>query len=190
VSVCAAVALVTAAIAPDAAAQEGPARPTATALAVRDAPTIDGQLNERVWLEATPLARFTQAEPFQGQAASEPTEVRLLYDDNALYVGVTLHDSDPSQIVTTDTRRDANLNEMDSFQILLDTYSDRQNGFVFGTNALGTQYDAQVRNEGAPTRRGMRAGTCGRASPSRDGRRSSASRCARCGTVRRRRPGA
>ena len=150
VTVCAAVALITAAMAPDAAAQEGPARPTATAAAVREAPTIDGLLNERAWLEATPLARFTQAEPFQGQAASEPTEVRLLYDDNAIYIGVTLHDSDPSQIVTTDTRRDANLNEMDSFQILLDTYSDRQNGFVFGTNALGTQYDAQVRNEGRP----------------------------------------
>ena len=48
-----------------------------------------------------------------------------------------LHDRDPSLIVTTDTRRDANLGEMDSFQIIFDTYHDRQNGFIFGTNAAG-----------------------------------------------------
>ena len=70
------------------------------------------------------------------------------YDDDAIYVGVTLHDSDPSQIVTTDTRRDADLSEMDSFQIVFDTFRDQQNGFVFGTNAQGVQHDAQVRNQG------------------------------------------
>jgi hypothetical protein len=77
--------------------------------------------------------------------------VRIAYDDQAIYVGVVLHDSDPSQIVTTDTRRDANLNDMDSFQIIFDTYRDQQNGFVFGTNALGVQYDAQVRDQGNAT---------------------------------------
>jgi len=111
---------------------------------------VDGQLNERAWLEAPPLVGFTQAEPFEGQAASEQTEVRVIYDNVAIYVGVTLRDSDPSQIVTTDTRRDADLREMDSFQIVFDTFRDQQNGFVFGTNALGVQYDAQVRNEGRP----------------------------------------
>jgi hypothetical protein len=88
-----------------------------------------------------------QAEPFEGQPASESTEVRLVYDDEAIYVGVTLHDSNPSQIVTTDSRRDAILDEMDSFQIILDTFRDEQNGFVFGTNAAGIQYDAQVRDQ-------------------------------------------
>ena len=68
-----------------------------------------------------------------------------------MYVGVTLHDSDPSQIVTTDSRRDAILDEMDSFQIILDTFRDEQNGFVFGTNAAGIQYDAQVRDQGDAT---------------------------------------
>ena len=63
-------------------------------------------------------------------------------------MGVTLHDSDPSQIVTTDTRRDADLSEMDSFQIVFDTFRDQQNGFVFGTNAQGVRCDAQVRNQG------------------------------------------
>ena len=109
---------------------------------------IDGVLNEPAWQQAAPLANFVQAEPFEGQPASEDTEVRILYDDDAIYVGVMLRDSDPSQIVTTDTRRDAELNEMDSFQIIFDTFRDQQNGFVFGTNAQGVQYDGQVRDQG------------------------------------------
>jgi hypothetical protein len=64
---------------------------------------------------------------------------------------VVLHDRDPSLIVTTDTRRDANLGEMDSFQMIFDTFHDQQNGFVFGTNAAGVQYDAQVRDQGEQT---------------------------------------
>jgi hypothetical protein len=126
-------------------------RPVASAIRVTEPPTIDGLLDDMAWDEGQPIAGFVQAEPFQGQAASESTEVRLVYDDEAIYVGVTLHDSDPSQIVTTDTRRDASLEEMDSFQIIFDTFRDQQNGFVFGTNAAGIQYDAQVRDQGEAT---------------------------------------
>jgi hypothetical protein len=132
----------------DAAAANGSSRRIATAFPVTEAPMIDGLLNEGAWLKAIPLEGFTQAEPLQGQAASQRTEVRILYDNAAVYVGAMLHDTDPSQIVTTDTRRDANLGEMDSFQIIFDTFRDQQNGFVFGTNALGVQYDAQVRDQG------------------------------------------
>jgi len=126
-------------------------RPTATAIQVSQPPTIDGILNEPVWQEAPPLTGFLQAEPLEGRAASERTELRIAYDDVAIYVGAVLYDRQPSQIVTTDTRRDANLNEMDSIQIVFDTFHDRQNGFVFGTNVLGVQYDAQVRDQGSPT---------------------------------------
>ena len=134
-------------------------RLAATAFAIAEAPMIDGLLNEPAWQQAPPLTNFMQAEPFEGQPASEGTEVRILYDDDAIYVGVTLHDSDPSQIVTTDTRRDADLSEMDSFQIVFDTFRDQQNGFVFGTNAQGVQYDAQVRNQGERQQAGTAAGT-------------------------------
>jgi hypothetical protein len=65
-----------------------------------------------------------------------------------VYVGVTLYDSDPSQVIVTDSRRDSSLGDADSFQMIFDTYHDRQNGFLFGTNAAGVQYDAQVRDEG------------------------------------------
>ncbi len=134
-------------------AQQGPGgaaatRRVATAIPVGEAPMVDGLLNEGAWLKAIPLDGFIQADPLDGQPASQRTEVRILFDANAVYVGAILHDSDPSQIVTTDTRRDANLGEMDSFQIIFDTYRDQQNGFVFGTNALGVQYDGQVRDQG------------------------------------------
>src|SRR5688572_1212823 len=122
-------------------------RPVSSASRITEAPSIDGALDEGVWQNATPLTGFVQAEPFEGAPASEHTEVKILYDDEAIYVGVVLHDRDPSLIVTTDTRRDANLEEMDSFQMIFDTFRDQQNGFVFGTNAAGVQYDAQVRDQ-------------------------------------------
>jgi hypothetical protein len=123
-------------------------RPVASALRVVEPPTIDGRLNETIWRNAEPLTGFTQAEPLEGQPASEQTEVRLLYDDTAIYVGATLHDSNTAQIIVTDTSRDAGLGEQDSFQVIFDTFHDLQNGFVFGTNAAGIQYDAQVRSQG------------------------------------------
>ena len=125
-----------------------PSRPVSSASRITEAPSIDGALDEGVWQTATPLTSFVQAEPFEGMPASENTEVRILYDDEAIYVGVVLHDRDPSSILTTDTRRDAELDEMDSFVMIFDTFRDRQNGFVFGTNAAGIQYDAQVRDQG------------------------------------------
>jgi len=113
--------------------------------------TIDGALDDPAWQMAMPLTNFVQADPLEGEAPTEQTEVRLLFDDEALYVGVINYDSDPTQIVTTDTRRDSSLRDQDSFQVIFDTYNDAQNGFVFGTNPLGVEYDAQVRSQDNPT---------------------------------------
>ena len=139
----------------------------ATATRTTQVPAIDGVLDEPAWQLAKPITGFTQTEPAEGQPASEATEVRLLYDNQALYVGVVCFDSDPSGIITTDSRRDPAMADMDSFQMILDTYHDRQNGFIFGTNAAGSEYDAQVRNEGetqssgAPSLSGVTAGSGG-----------------------------
>ena len=127
-----------------------PSRLVASAVKVDAELTIDGVLDESTWMNASPLGQFIQAEPFTGMPGSERTEVRLLYDNDAIYIGVMLYDRDPSLIVTTDTRRDAGLDSMDSFQIIFDTFHDQQNGFVFGTNVAGIQYDAQVRDQGDP----------------------------------------
>lgn len=120
----------------------------ASALRTTAPPVIDGVIDDRAWEDAKPIGTFVQTEPSEGQPASELTDVRVLYDDTAIYVGVVCFDTEPSRIVTTDSRRDAALAGQDSFQIIFDTYHDRQNGFIFGTNAAGIQYDAQVRSEG------------------------------------------
>jgi hypothetical protein len=126
----------------------GATRVIATARRASQPPKIDGALDDVVWQTATPLTDFIQTEPLEGQPASEKTEVRILYDDRFVYIGVICYDTEPSQIIVTDSRRDSSLIDMDSFQMVFDTYHDRQNGFIFGTNPAGTQYDAQIRDEG------------------------------------------
>jgi hypothetical protein len=141
----------------------GAAPPARRASATRtaEAPVIDGLLDDRAWLQATALSEFVQTEPSEGQPATEPTEVRILYDDRTLYIGVMCYDSDPQHLVTTDSRRDSSLSGQDAFQLIFDTYHDRQNGYLFGTTPVGLQYDAQVRNEGETIRGGPPSGATG-----------------------------
>jgi hypothetical protein len=122
--------------------------PTASALAVTRPPVIDGRLSDAAWLEATPITGFIQRELHEGQPVSERTDVRIITDGTALYVGAWLYDSDPAGIVAGAQVRDGDVSKSDYFGILLDTYHDRQNGFVFTTTPAGIEYDAQVVNEG------------------------------------------
>lgn len=120
-----------------------------TATRAAEAPVIDGDVGgDPAWKSATPLTGFWQEQPDEGQPASEKTEVRVIFTADTLYVGVQLFDSDPGGIIVSDARRDAPLDDTDSFQMIVDTYRDRQNGFVFGTNPAGIEYDGQVTNEG------------------------------------------
>ena len=112
-------------------------------------PTIDGRVDEIEWSGAPSYDAFTQQEPDEGRPATERTEVRFLMDRRNLYISVVCHDSEPGQLVVTESRRDANLGDTDSIQILLDTFDDGQNAFVFGTNPFGIEYDGQVMGEGA-----------------------------------------
>ncbi len=122
--------------------------PEAAATAVSTAPTVDGRLDDLSWSAAQVLTDFVQREPGEGRPASERTEVRVVYDDDALYVAAWMFDSDPTGVVLGQTLRDASLNDVDAFVMILDTYLDRQNGFVFGTTPAGIEYDGQVSNEG------------------------------------------
>jgi hypothetical protein len=120
----------------------------AIATRVDEAPVIDGEvLDDPAWSTAVPLTGFWQTTPDEGRPASEETEVRIVYTSDTLYFGVICYDRQPHQIIVSDSRRDAPLDETDSFQIILDTYLDQQNGFVFGTNPAGIEYDGQVTNE-------------------------------------------
>ena len=89
-----------------------------------------------------------QHEPFDGQAATERTEVRILFDQGSLYIGARLFDREPGGIIRGETRRDLALKEQDAFMILLDTFRDRQNGFLFGTTPAGVEHDGQINKEG------------------------------------------
>src|SRR5262245_53384707 len=109
---------------------------------------VDGALDEDAWRAAEPADGFIQAEPHEGQAASEPTEVRVVFDSDAIYIGVVCHDADPSGVIVNDIRKDFAAGEQDSFEVILDTFADRRNGFVFVVNALGAKSDAQIANEG------------------------------------------
>jgi hypothetical protein len=116
---------------------------------VEEPPTVDGDvLGEAAWAAARPLVDFWQTAPSEGAPASEHTEVRVVYTDETLYFGVVCRDSDPGGIVVSGSRRDSPLDETDAFLIVLDTYRDQQNGFVFGTNPAGLEHDGQVTNEG------------------------------------------
>ena len=122
---------------------------------------LDGQVTDRAWTEVEPYTGFTQQNPIEGAPASERTEVRLLLGERMLYVGIILFDSDPSQILVTDSRRDGQLNETDSVQIIFDTFNDNQSGFLFGTNPVGIEYDGQVAGEGQTGGTNQQAGRGG-----------------------------
>ena len=108
-------------------------------------PNIDGEvINDEAWEGISAIKTFIQKSPDEGTPSTEQTIVKIMYSEETFYVSVVCYDSDPNKIVITDTRRDAPLNNTDSFMFVLDTYQDQQNGFVFGTNAGGIEYDAQV----------------------------------------------
>ena len=125
------------------------AAPSLTATRVAEGPAVDGEIaGDPAWQSAAPASGFWQEQPDEGQPSSERTEVRVVYTSDTLYVGVVCYDRDPSAIIVSDSRRDAPLDDTDSFRIIFDTYRDRLNGFVFGTNPAGIEYDGQVTNEG------------------------------------------
>ena len=118
------------------------------ALEVEEAPELDGLVTDEVWSRAEPATDFVQQRPDGGQGSTEKTEVRVLVSDETLYLGIICFDTDPSGIVVSQARRDGILTDTDSIQILFDTFDDNQNGFVFGTNPFGIEYDGQVTREG------------------------------------------
>jgi hypothetical protein len=114
---------------------------------VSAAPRIDGALDDAVWALAVPIEDFRQREPQEGAPASEPARVLVIYDDTHLYIGAELQDSAPIEIRASELRRDNTLESDDTFSVLLDTYADRRNAFVFRVNPRGTRFDALIRNE-------------------------------------------
>jgi hypothetical protein len=125
-------------------------RPELRAMLAETLPEVDGDvLNDPAWKNFRAAQGFIQTTPNEGMLASQRTELRVLYSFDTLYISVICFDDNPSGIVETDARRDVELDDSDAILVILDTYHDRQNGFVFGTNPAARQYDGQVTREGS-----------------------------------------
>jgi hypothetical protein len=128
-------------------------RPTITAHRVTESPRIDGVLDEAGWAAATVVDQFIQQEPAEGQPATDRTEVRVLYDAGHLYIGVRAYSS--LAVTATEMRRDADrLFDEDNFQVILDTFHDSRNGYMFVTTPLGAKLEQQIFDEGEGGGRG------------------------------------
>ncbi|MEZ5293253.1 MAG: DUF5916 domain-containing protein [Vicinamibacterales bacterium] len=159
-----------------AAAQASRERPFIQAAKVDVGPRIDGDLGDDAWKAATPVDGFTQQEPSLGQPASDRTEVRIVYDARTIYIAVHAYQAggvdvaeaggEPAaagehahhgggDVVATEMRRDADrLFDEDNFQVILDTFKDSRNGYMFVTTPLGAKLEQQVFDEGEGGGRG------------------------------------
>ncbi len=119
------------------------------AVAIRAAPEdprIDGVLDDLAWADAPIFSGFIQRDPDEGEPGTEETEFRVLYTDDALYVGVRAHDSKPEEIAALLTRRDQ-WSPSDEISIMIDSYRDRRTAFLFAVNAGGVKRDAFLFND-------------------------------------------
>ena len=107
---------------------------------------LDGRLDEPFWQAGPTTTTFMQREPEEGAQATERTEVRMYFDDDAIYVGARMYDSAPDSITARLGRRDAEL-DADKFTIFIDPFYDKRTGFYFSVNAAGTRYDGVLMND-------------------------------------------
>ncbi len=107
---------------------------------VKTAPVIDGNLNDAVWKDAPVAKDFVQFDPYNGKAPSEPTEVKIVYDDEAIYFGAMMYESKPDSIYTIMTKRDAGFEGIaDIFVISISPFNDGINSNIFIVSAAGVQ---------------------------------------------------
>ncbi|MEJ7645723.1 MAG: DUF5916 domain-containing protein [Chryseolinea sp.] len=110
---------------------------------------LDGKLDEEAWANAIHISNFTQRELNVDEPGTERTEVAIVYTTKSLFVGVWCYDSEPNKLVAKELKRDFDHSLDDNFEIIIDTYNDDRNGFLFVTNPNGAREDAQVLDNGA-----------------------------------------
>jgi len=122
--------------------------PSIAALRTTARIVVDGHLDEPDWQTAQPATDFTQRDPDEGKPATERTEIRILYDDNAVYVGARMFDHEPSRIARRLTRRDADPGGIADFIIVgFDPHHDHLTGVYFEVSAAGSLRDAVMFND-------------------------------------------
>jgi Domain of unknown function (DUF5916)/Carbohydrate family 9 binding domain-like len=134
--------------APSVMSRDSGGRATIRAVRIDEPLHVDGRLEERVYADVPSIGGFVQQEPHEGRPETETTEVWVFFDAANLYISARLRDSQPDRILANDMRRDSrNVSGNDNFAVILDTFYDRRNGFLFQTNPLGALWDGQVTDE-------------------------------------------
>jgi len=132
-----------------ASAAENVERRQIVAVRVKTPPKIDGLLDDAVWQKAQPSEGFTQTKPDKGKPMTQRTVIRILYDDENIYLGIQCYDSEPERVIGTEMRRDYEVWHVNDYiRFVLDTYHDLRAGYYFGTNPLGAQVDVRVTDNG------------------------------------------
>lgn len=128
--------------------QEPPQSPARTPVAqvsrTDQPPEIDGVLDDPAWADATVIGEFHQIEPEEYAPATEPMEIRVLFDDEHLYVAARLYDSAPEKISAKQLVQGRTYHSDDRFHVLIDPFHDRRNGYFFQLNANGIRRDALI----------------------------------------------
>ena len=113
----------------------------ATVARISQAPRIDGRLDEAVWAQATLIDDLEQFQPGNGEPPTEKTEFLLAIDDENLYIGARLHDSEPAGIKRSQLVQGAAVVNDDYVEIMLDPYNNRRTGYIFYLNPNSVQRD-------------------------------------------------
>jgi hypothetical protein len=110
------------------------------------APVIDGKLDEAIWKTAALVDNLHQTSPIEYATPEERTEIYLMYDDDALYIGAFLHDPEPDKITANNLRQADNVGQDDRFYVTLDPFNSRTRGYFFGVNPNGVRADGLYQN--------------------------------------------
>lgn len=137
-----------AAPAPAAVVRDPQGRVTVRATRVDAPPHVDGLLDDQIYQSLPAITGFVQQDPDEGQLATQPTFVWILFDADNLYIAARCLDSQPARIVANDMRRDGrNITQGDNLSVVLDTFHDGRNAYEFLTNPIGGMFDAQITDE-------------------------------------------
>ena len=115
-----------------------------TAIIEKGSIKLDGILDESAWNTVEPATGFKQRDPNEGDPCTEKTEVYVIYDEDNLYIGAKLFDSNPSGILAPHKKRDAPLRGDDRFMFILDTFHDYRTGYFFEINPAGLMGDGII----------------------------------------------
>ena len=109
---------------------------------------IDGVLNEPAWMEASAAENFFMVLPMDTSHARVKTEVRMTYDAKNIYIIAVCYLTKQAPYMVESLRRDFAFGKNDNFLFFIDPFDDRTNGFTFGANAAGAQWDGTLYSGG------------------------------------------